>query len=98
MNCCKQNKQNQDQIQDHPNTQEQHKNCGGNKGKNLLMMLLCCLAPLGVALLLQLYGYSGAASYLVLLLCPLLHLFMMRGMFKTTSDTRGEKLPDVTAK
>ncbi len=97
MNCCKQNKQNQEQIQDQPNSQEQHKNCGG-KGKHLLMMLLCCLTPLGVALLLNLFGYSGAASYLVLLLCPLLHLFMMRGMFKTTSDTSDEKLPDVTAR
>jgi len=48
----------------------------------MLMMLACCLAPIGTVLLLKLSGYEGAASYLVFLLCPLMHLFMMRAMGK----------------
>ena len=54
------------------------KRCGV---KHLGMMLICCLVPLVVALTLKMFGYAGVASYLVLLLCPLMHLFMMKDMF-----------------
>lgn len=47
-----------------------------------LMMILCCLVPLGVAFALKAMGYGAAAGYLVILLCPLMHIFMMRGMLK----------------
>lgn len=59
--------------------------------KHLLLMLVCCLAPLGLVLLLKQSGYDGAASYLILLLCPLMHLFMMRGMGHKQQDNSGEK-------
>lgn len=51
--------------------------------KHTLIMLLCCLIPLAILGVLWAIGVSG--SYLifgVLLLCPLLHIFMMRGMPK----------------
>lgn len=56
--------------------------------RHTLVMLLCCLAPLAVLGILWAIGVSG--NYLifgVLLLCPLLHVFMMRGMHK--SDREG---------
>lgn len=58
---------------------EQQKNNHSNI-KHLLMMVACCLAPVGAVLLLQISGYEGVANYLVFLLCPLMHLFMMKGM------------------
>ncbi len=51
--------------------------------KHALIMVLCCLIPLGILAVLWTIGVSG--SYLifgVMLLCPLLHLLMMRGMGK----------------
>lgn len=59
--------------------------------KNLLMMLVCCLAPLGFVLLLRQIGYTGAAGYLILLLCPLMHLFMMRRMGHKQQKNIAEK-------
>ncbi len=49
--------------------------------KHTLIMVLCCLIPLVILGVLWAIGVSG--SYLlfgVILLCPLLHIFMMRGM------------------
>lgn len=46
---------------------------------HMLMMAVCCLVPLAGALVLSQLGYGNAASFLMLLLCPLMHLFMMRG-------------------
>ncbi len=51
--------------------------------KHTLIMVLCCLIPLAILGVLWAIGVSG--SYLifgVILLCPLLHLLMMRGMSK----------------
>ncbi len=51
--------------------------------KHTLIMLLCCLIPLAILGVLWAVGISG--SYLILgvvLLCPILHIFMMRGMHK----------------
>ena len=51
--------------------------------KHTLIMVLCCLIPLAILGILWVAGVSG--SYLifgVLLLCPLLHIVMMRGMHK----------------
>lgn len=44
-------------------------------------MLLCCLIPLALLAILAYSGMSlkGFGLLAVLLLCPLLHLFMMRG-------------------
>jgi Protein of unknown function (DUF2933). len=40
-----------------------------------LMTGLCCLIPLLGAGVLQYLGYSSAAGFLVILMCPLMHLF-----------------------
>ncbi len=55
--------------------------------KHSLIMLLCCLVPLVILGVLWAAGVSG--NYLiwgVLLLCPLLHIFMMRGMHRKDKD------------
>ncbi len=55
--------------------------------KHGLIMVLCCLVPLVILAVLWAIGVSG--SYLILgviLLCPLLHIFMMRGMHKESRD------------
>ncbi|MBI4285387.1 MAG: DUF2933 domain-containing protein [Chloroflexi bacterium] len=52
-------------------------------GKHGLIMLLCCLIPLAILGVLWAVGVPG--NYLVwgvLLLCPVLHIVMMRGMGK----------------
>lgn len=69
-------------------TQQTEKDCSkGHAGfKHLGMMLICCLVPLAAAFALKQFGYSGVASYLVLLLCPIMHLFMMRGMLKNQAE------------
>ena len=50
--------------------------------KHLVVMLLCCLIPIGIILGLRAFGVvpSGAAYLLVMLLCPLLHVLMMGSM------------------
>ena len=51
----------------------------GHSGlKHMLMMAVCCLVPLAGVLALSQLGYGTAASFLMFLLCPLMHLFMMR--------------------
>lgn len=81
MGCCK------------PTQAESNAGAGQDKGthcsgtKHMLLMMLCCLAPIGGLLLLRTIGYEGAANYLMFLLCPLMHLFMMKGMAK--GDTQG---------
>lgn len=47
-----------------------------------IMMVLCCGLPL-LILLIAVYGFGVERKYLfwfVLLLCPLMHLFMMKDM------------------
>lgn len=49
-----------------------------------LMMIICCGAPL-LVLVILVYGFGLRSAYLswgILLLCPLAHLFMMKGMHK----------------
>jgi len=47
----------------------------------LFLIILCCLAPLAliIGLLFLLKGSSNYLVWLVLLLCPVLHFWMMRG-------------------
>lgn len=82
MQCCQKTDQNNNA------SQENHK-CGSGI-KHILLMIVCCLAPLGGALLLRQFGYEGAAGYLVLLLCPVMHLFMMRGMEHKKQESTNE--------
>jgi len=67
-----------------------HSQHGGGV-KHILMMLLCCLTPLVLAVILPLFGYTGVANFMLLLLCPLLHLVMMRGMAKQSHTESSEK-------
>ncbi len=59
------------------------------KQNPMLAMALCCGLPLVAILALSSVGLLGSWGYLALiLLCPLGHLFMMRGMHKTQADRR----------
>ena len=61
---------------------------GHNGIKHALMMALCCLGPLALAFGLKAAGFGTAAGYLMLLLCPLMHIFMMRDMHKGRDQAR----------
>ena len=51
--------------------------------KHTLIMVLCCLIPLAILGILWVAGVSGSYLILgVLLLYPILHIVMMRGMHK----------------
>lgn len=55
--------------------------------KHALIMVLCCLIPLVILGVLWAIGISGGYLILgVMLLCPLLHIFMMRGIHKRGGD------------
>lgn len=56
-------------------------NCTAN-WKHMLLMMIGCLVPVGASLVLTQMGYTGVGSYLLFLLCPIMHLFMMRNMSK----------------
>lgn len=50
--------------------------------KHALLMLACCLIPLAVLGVVLVSGISlgGYLPFAIMLLCPLLHVLMMRGM------------------
>ena len=61
-----------------------HDNSQG-MGKHMLLMLVCCLVPLALILAVSVFGLSlgalsGLLPYALVLLCPLMMIFMMRGM------------------
>lgn len=63
-----------------PETENQGQNSPKHSGiRHVLMMVACCMVPLAGVLILNSMGYGGTASFLVMLLCPLMHIFMMRG-------------------
>ncbi len=43
-------------------------------------MVLCCLIPLAIAGILLWMGFRTYAVWLVILLCPIMHFFMMKDM------------------
>ncbi len=55
---------------------------GHSGNRHMMIMVLCCLIPLAAVFLVSVMGISlnsiGTAA--LVLLCPLLHIFMMRGM------------------
>ncbi len=59
-----------------------HHDHGGSGVKHMLIMIVCCVIPL--ALLLAVFVFKvnlgTLGLFAVMLLCPLLHIFMMRGM------------------
>ena len=49
------------------------------KKNHFLMMIICCAVPLGIISLLSFIGVlSSLGYYAIFLLCPLMHVFMMR--------------------
>ena len=60
-----------------------------------LLMLACCIVPIAIIaiILLGRGGFSGGA-WLIFLLCPLMHLFMMRGMTHGHSHGVGSQKGD----
>lgn len=61
-----------------------HKNHG-------LIMLLCCLIPLIIAGALFYLGFKNYSVLAVMLLCPILHYFMMRGIHKKEKVKENKK-------
>jgi len=56
-----------------------------------LAMILCCAIPLFLFLILSLSGSLGSWGYYALfLLCPLLHVLMMRGHIMTSNHIIGQ--------
>jgi hypothetical protein len=56
---------------------------------HLLTMVLCCAIPIVGILALSYLGVLGSWGYLALILiCPLGHLFMMRGMHSANKDAK----------
>ena len=54
-------------------------------GKHRILMLLACLIPIGIFMGLRYFNIGGSILLrspivLMLLICPLMHLFMMKGM------------------
>jgi hypothetical protein len=59
-----------------------------------LAMILCCAIPLVLFLILSLSGSLGSWGYYALfLLCPLLHIFMMRGHGSHVDQPKGHPSP-----
>jgi len=62
-----------------------------SKHKHTLMMALCCLIPLVLLGILWIAGVSqNILSFGILLLCPIMHLVMMKNMKHGTQNTESE--------
>ena len=50
--------------------------------KHMLIMVLCCLVPLAILFTVTILGVplGNIATFALVLMCPLMHLFMMKGM------------------
>jgi hypothetical protein len=87
MVCCKHednNKNNDSHCNKIENVNEDQCN-KRNKHKHMLIMLHCCLIPLIVLLIVRFLFPSekvnGLWSIFLVLLCPLMHIVMMAGIF-----------------
>ena len=71
-------------------TEETAKTQKRGMSRHALIMLLCCLVPLGILAAVWIAGFkSSYLTYGVLLLCPLMHVAMMLGSRKKDGDTTG---------
>ncbi len=68
--------------------------------KHLLLMLLCCLIPIGIAFGLQAFGIALSASLPIamIILCPLLHIMMMAFMHGPAQHDADSDMGGTTAK
>lgn len=67
------------------------------KQNHSLAMALCCGIPIVGILALSSFGILGSWAYFALILiCPLGHMFMMRGMHSNSKDTELVSVPDKT--
>ena len=58
------------------------------KNNHALLMILCCAIPIVGILLLSSLGILGSWGYIALILiCPLGHVLMMRGMHSKPGET-----------
>lgn len=62
-----------------------HTSNDGHDTRHMLLMLLCCLIPIALIAAVAIFGFSlGALTpylpFALVLLCPLMMFFMMRGM------------------
>jgi hypothetical protein len=59
------------------------------KQNHSLVMIVCCAIPLIGILVLSSLGVLGSWGYYALILiCPLGHIFMMRGMHSSSEDSK----------
>ena len=81
-----------DGVDDAPTSVNENKaSCNAMGGKHMLMMVLCCAIPLVAVAVLWYMGLGGKyLIYVVMLLCPLLHFVMMRGMHGGTENSNAE--------
>ncbi len=59
-----------------------------HKHNHNIMMLICCVVPL-VLLIIAINFFGLSKSYLywfIILLCPIMHIFMMKDMHKKGKD------------
>ncbi len=60
--------------------------------KHMLIMALCCLIPLAGFFVVSAFGIdlAGLGTVALVLLCPLLHILMMRGMGSHTHGSQNQ--------
>lgn len=67
------------------------------KQNHFLAMALCCAIPIVGILALSAFGVLGSWAYvLLILICPLGHIFMMRGMHSDSKNAELISVPDKT--
>jgi len=59
--------------------------------KHMLLMFIGCLAPILIIVILNFFGFGNGAftkgvSSFGFLLCPLMHIFMMKGMMSNKNN------------
>lgn len=89
MNCHNQkNEINENEHNDHSEHNHEHKLKQKHSGHNHGWMMVLCLLPMIAIIIYSMFKGSSAQStnnsswwlYLIILLCPLSHIFMMKGM------------------
>lgn len=77
--------------------QSEQKNKMGKK--HLILMILCCVVPMGVFFVLFALGIPLNRLFLfaIILLCPLSHIFMMRGMKHHEHDDHASESTKIEA-